>query len=528
MASNPADSAPPGDRAPVPVVVHLSGRRRGSTTRPVGDYLRIGTFPGAEIPLARAAGEVPPEEYAVIRRQGDLYEIDVAPGKEVLVNGDPVDRRVLASGDVLEIGRGGPVLRFRLGAAGTTTLKSLGQAISDSAEYARRGSRTRVGRLALLLRGVPRELVTQTSWVVRAVILGPVVVLAAAVAILAWRGVALERRLAEERGRVTGLAELLERQGENPRTSAELGRMLEDLQTNLNETTRRLHALEGQSAAARLVIAAATRSTAFVQGAWGFVDPRTGRPLRLALGPDGAPLRGPDGSPLVTTDEQAPILEALFTGTAFAVGDEGHLLTNRHIAEPWLFDEAAQRVAAQGWMPVMRRLVAYLPGVAEPFPLLLEAVSDSADLAVLRVEAASRRRLASLPLAEELPQPGEEVIVLGYPLGIRALMVRADAGLLAELRQDSTIDFWGVAGRLARAGQIAPLASRGIVGQVTREAVVYDAETTVGGSGGPVLSFRGEVLAVTSAILPEFGGSNLGVPARRAALLLRGRPPAGN
>jgi S1-C subfamily serine protease len=89
------------------------------------------------------------------------------------------------------------------------------------------------------------------------------------------------------------------------------------------------------------------------------------------------------------------------------------------------------------------------------------------------------------------------------------------------------MDFWRVAQRLARTDRISPLASRGIVGQSSRDAVVYDAETTMGGSGGPVLSLKGEVLAVNAAILPEFGGSNLGVPARRAVeLLRRARPTA--
>ena len=65
-----------------------------------------------------------------------------------------------------------------------------------------------------------------------------------------------------------------------------------------------------------------------------------------------------------------------------------------------------------------------------------------------------------------------------------------------------------------------PLASRGIVGQVARATVAYDAETTHGGSGGPVLDIDGKVIAVNAAIIPEYGGSNLGVPAEFARRLL--------
>ncbi|MDF1718165.1 MAG: hypothetical protein P1U75_16035, partial [Antarcticimicrobium sp.] len=54
----------------------------------------------------------------------------------------------------------------------------------------------------------------------------------------------------------------------------------------------------------------------------------------------------------------------------------------------------------------------------------------------------------------------------------------------------------------------------------TEAAVVYDAETTHGGSGGPVLTLEGAVIAFNTAIMPEFGGSNLGVPARHIRALI--------
>ncbi len=76
------------------------------------------------------------------------------------------------------------------------------------------------------------------------------------------------------------------------------------------------------------------------------------------------------------------------------------------------------------------------------------------------------------------------------------------------------------AARLAEGGYIAPPASRGIVGQATPATNVHDAENTHGGSGGPLLGMYGDVVAVNVAILPEYGGSNLGVPAAKVRALL--------
>ncbi len=100
------------------------------------------------------------------------------------------------------------------------------------------------------------------------------------------------------------------------------------------------------------------------------------------------------------------------------------------------------------------------------------------------------------------------------------MLAQSGVAFLEELEVAGEVDFWRVAERLAEVGMIAPLASRGIVGQVAPEAVVYDAETTHGGSGGPVLDSAGRVIAVNSAILPEFGGSNLGIPVTRLRELL--------
>ena len=95
------------------------------------------------------------------------------------------------------------------------------------------------------------------------------------------------------------------------------------------------------------------------------------------------------------------------------------------------------------------------------------------------------------------------------------MVARGGETFIKKLQDEKISGFWAIASKLAAEMRIRPLASQGIVGQVTAETIVYDAETTHGGSGGPVLDKDGNVVAVNSAIVPKFGGSNIGVPAKR-------------
>jgi len=503
----------PQEQAPVPVIVHLSGARRGTTQRLRGDELRIGTGPEAEIHVAHEPAVA--SRHATLVRRNDTYQLETEPDKPVWVNGKPAEHRILASGDVLEVGRDGPLLRFRLYPPGSPAYKTPAEAFSDCVACARHSSPNPMGRAAVLLAGTPREFATQTSIWFRAVMVMGMVALVVFVALLARNYVRLEDRLEQEEMRVAGINELLE-QSEQEITPDDMKRVWIELSTAL----QRVQALEARTDAPSRIVAAASRSVVFLQGSYGFVEPMSQRPLRFAgIGPDGLPLRGPDGAPIVGLGGDGPVLEAMFTGTAFVASQDGLLLTNRHVAQPWNYDDAAKTVRSQGFIPVMTRFMGFLPGLEEPFDLRLVVASSYADLAVLACSAVTSR-FAPLLMGETAPDAGDEIIVLGYPTGIRALLARADEEFVNELAAGAQMDFWTVARRLSAAGHIAPLASRGIVAHVTPAVVVYDAETTRGGSGGPVLDFDGRVVAVTSAIVPEFGGSNLGVPAKRVRDLL--------
>jgi S1-C subfamily serine protease len=414
------------------------------------------------------------------------------------------------------------VLRFRLYDPGVQPYKSMSEAFSDCRDCARHGASGLLQRLRIYLTGTPFELATQTSPRFRIRLVIALMLVLVMMGALTWRNIRLERRLAEERTRVEGLVELLESGESGTFSAADVAEAREALEDRLSDAVARVEALESRLESRERVISAATRSVVFLQGAYGFIDADSGKPLRYVV--SDIPPQFLDEP--FTLEGEGGIVEVYYTGTGFVATEDGLLLTNRHVALPWEFDPTAQLVMQQGYTPVMRRFRGYLPEEAEPFDVEHVVSSDVADLAVMRC-ALTERRIPGLDLAASSPRPGEEVVVLGYPTGMHALVARAEPAFVEALLAGGELDFWQLAEALAAGGHIAPLATVGVVGQVTSGSVVYDAETTHGGSGGPVLDLEGEVIAVNAAVVPEFTGSNLGVPAGHAARLLeKTRTPA--
>jgi serine protease Do len=78
-----------------------------------------------------------------------------------------------------------------------------------------------------------------------------------------------------------------------------------------------------------------------------------------------------------------------------------------------------------------------------------------------------------------------------------------------------------IAGELLRRNLIRPIVTQGHIGDVLADKIVYVAQTTSGGSGGPLINPDGAVIGVTFAVVNDFGGSNFGVPIRYAQPLLK-------
>jgi len=335
---------------PTPVIVYLSGHLRGTTHRLTGDELQIGTAADAEIQVL--PHELPPGEaweradggLATLRLVDSTYELVAASGAEIWVNGEPVERRLLGTGDVLEIGEGGPVLRFRLYSPGSPAYKTMTEVFSDCRECAKHGGRGAIQRAGIMLAGAPRELATQTSPWFRINMVIALAVLAGMLGALGVHNLRLEQRLASEHERIAGLAQLIERaeqQSFSPEDFAVARRGLED----------RLQALESRVGSRQRVISATAPSVVFLQGAYGFVESASGRPLRFVETVPGLPQ---GAEPQVTLEGAGPMVEILYTGTAFVITREGLLLTNRHVALPWEFDATAQLSTLLRWLPVTR------------------------------------------------------------------------------------------------------------------------------------------------------------------------------
>ena len=57
-----------------------------------------------------------------------------------------------------------------------------------------------------------------------------------------------------------------------------------------------------------------------------------------------------------------------------------------------------------------------------------------------------------LVLGDTPPKPGNEVILMGYQTGLKAMLAQTGDPFIEELQAIGDLDFWAVAARLAAAG----------------------------------------------------------------------------
>ena len=296
----------------------------------------------------------------------------------------------------------------------------------------------------------------------------------------------------------------------------------DSLKRQLGETQNRLKLLESEGKIAETVVHDYGPSVCLLHVVVEFLDKQSGRPIQIAVDAAGKPLVDDKGMVQLDEGGAGPHLQIDVFGTGFLVKGDGKIITNHHVAEPWWKDEDLKQLLDQGATAYVMSYEVYFPGKTEGLRAKLDRISSKADVATLQLESPVPPNSAVLELDDrnEDTVTGDPVVLIGYPTGIEGILARAGTDVAQKIA-GGTRDVNGIMSQLASQRLIRPTTTQGHIGDVLEDKIVYDAATTSGGSGGPLFNRDGKVIGINFAVLRDFGGSNLAVPAKYAKELLR-------
>ena len=295
------------------------------------------------------------------------------------------------------------------------------------------------------------------------------------------------------------------------------------LQSQLAAVESRLQKLESEGKVAQTIIQSYERSVCLIHVVLAFRERTTGLKLHYAgLTSSGEPTTDEHNNPLVSLTGAGPEVHLDAFGTGFLVSASGQILTNHHVAEPWWQNDDLKEMLDQGLEPVITEMTAYFPGIAHGITVNTEKISSAADVAVLKGNV-SELGIKQIALADGhgAAVSGGPVVLVGYPTGLDAILARAGAETLQSIASASKGDPKQVMEELARRKLIRPITTQGHIGEVLSDKIVYDAQTTSGGSGGPLFNNEGKVIGINFAMVREFGGSNFAIPVGYGKSLLK-------
>ena len=294
------------------------------------------------------------------------------------------------------------------------------------------------------------------------------------------------------------------------------------LRKQLADTNARLMRVEREGSTAQSMIPVDVQSVCLLHVAVAFRHQQSGKRLRYGgLNSKGEPIQDSEGNPVLTLEGTGPEVKLDIFGTGFLAGPGGRIITNRHVAEPWWKNDELKDLTDQGFQPEISTIRAYFPSDARAFHAEIQQISNDSDLASMRVDMQGlKRSVLSLDATKTGASTGEPIVVMGYATGLAAILARTDEESAQQIINRSGSDVSQVLDELARRSLIRPLITQGHIGDVLPDKIVFDAQTTSGGSGGPLFNQQGKVIGVTVAVLRGFGGSNFGIPIRLSQPLL--------
>jgi len=306
------------------------------------------------------------------------------------------------------------------------------------------------------------------------------------------------------------------------KVAASDGAEADSLKKQLADTQNRLSLLEKENKIAENVVHKYGPSVCLLHVVVEFLDKNSGRPIQLAVDANGKPQVDDKGMAELEVGGKGPHLQMDAFGTGFLVGRDGTIFTNHHVAEPWWSDDELKQLLDHGVDAYVLSYDAYFPEESSGIRAKVDRISSKADVATLKLQAPAPPQAEPLELDDrrEASVSGEPVLLIGYPTGIEGILARAGPEVVQKIAGGSE-NASEIMSQIASQHLIRPTTTQGHIGDVLQDKIVYDAATTSGGSGGPLFNRNGKVIGINFAILRDFGGSNLAVPARYANELLK-------
>jgi len=189
-----------------------------------------------------------------------------------------------------------------------------------------------------------------------------------------------------------------------------------------------------------------------------------------------------DSSGQVTTTEAR-------TGSGFIIPDSGLIVTNRHLVRDWEYNPPPPGTTGR-----TTKIEAILPHhvLEDLLPAEVYRLGENnVDVAILRIDSPTLPFVLGIEPDLSHTNPGDEVLVIGYPLGLELL----------EKTKDTRAD---------------PSLSPGMVSRVGHDFIQLNLRAYHGNSGGPVLNRKGEVIGILTGNLGSAPDIALCTPIRSA------------
>lgn len=490
-------------------LVFLSGSKSGTTLELKDSTVTIGRKPDRTVAFAPEDALVSTEHASISSRNGQYVLRDDGSRNGTFVNSQLVKEHVLQHGDVIQLGPGGPSIRFvqetKPGSIATVDVSAVAerQGAAIAAAGGEQGLRTR--DLVVLSHA-------KLSTRMRRNLVSVLVLVVIATGVLLWT---------QQRNRA--------------RVEEDLANLAASVASSQSSVEQDVNALQARYAVLRDAVASEgktlgghgarvgmealsdyTRGVALIVYSYGYVRPHTTDPLRYVVDAHGEKemMRLPDGRsvPRVSFEGSGAPVEHSGTATGFLVDSNGYLLTNRWVTEPWVSGGELEQMrshglAIEGHMMDMR---AYLPPGDQSFALYIDRKSDSADVAVLRL-VGKPKGTPIIVLAPDtaLVRPGDQLLTIEYPPTATDLLFRVDSTERNDLLTRYGANTPKLVEELARRRMIQPVIGDGSVTTTTSTEVTHTAGAKVGGTGGPLIDAHRRAVAIQRAAAGAAGAEQM-------------------